>query len=123
MYAIIQTGGKQYKVSPGDVVDLESLGEEANSVVQFDQVLTIGDGDSISIGEPHVAGASVSAEVVENRRGKKVIAFKMKRRKGYKRKVGHRQEQCRVRILEINKSGSAAASAPEAGAPEDEAAE
>ena len=111
MYAIIQTGGKQYKVSPGDVVDVETLDADASDVVLLDQVLAIGEGDDVSIGTPNVAGASVSGELVEQGRGKKIIAFKMKRRKGYKRKKGHRQNFSRVRIVEITKSGDSSPSA------------
>mgnify|MGYP006085811985 FL=1 len=105
MYAIIQTGGKQYKVSPGDVLDVETLDVDDSDVVRFDQVLAIGEGADVNIGTPNIAGASVSGELVEQRRGKKVIAFKMKRRKGYKRKKGHRQNLSRILIVEITKSG------------------
>lgn len=111
MYAVIQTGGKQYKVSPGDVVDVETLDVDASDVVLFDQVLAIGEGTDVNIGTPNIAGASVSGELVEQRRGKKIIAFKMKRRKGYKRKKGHRQNLSRVRIVEITKSGDSSSSA------------
>lgn len=111
MYAIIQTGGKQYKVSPGDVVDVETLDVDASDVVLFDQVLAIGEGADVNIGTPNIEGASVSGELVEQRRGKKIIAFKMKRRKGYKRKKGHRQNLSRVRIVEITKSGDSSSSA------------
>ena len=105
MYAIIQTGGKQYKVSLGDVLDVETLDVDDSDVVRFDQVLAIGEGADVNIGTPNIAGASVSGELVEQRRGKKVIAFKMKRRKGYKRKKGHRQNLSRILIVEITKSG------------------
>ena len=111
MYAIIQTGGNQYKVSPGDVVDVETLDVDASDVVLFDQVLAIGEGADVNIGTPNIEGASVSGELVEQRRGKKIIAFKMKRRKGYKRKKGHRQNLSRVRIVEITKSGDSSSSA------------
>lgn len=102
MYAIIETGGKQYRVEPGDVLEVERLSVEAGGTVEFDSVLAVGDEGNISVGSPSVAGASVSAELVEHLRGKKVIAFKMKRRQGYKRRVGHRQELSRVRITDIN---------------------
>ena len=115
MYAIIQTGGKQYKVSPGDIVDVETLDVGDSDAVLFEQVLAIGDDADVSIGTPNVAGATVSGELVEQRRGKKVIAFKKKRRKGYQRKKGHRQNLSRVRIVEITKSGDSSSSA----APED----
>ena len=111
MYAIIETGSKQYKVSPGDVVDVETLDVGDSDVVLFEQVLAIGDGADVNIGTPNVAGATVSGELVEQRRGKKVIAFKKKRRKGYQRKKGHRQNLSRVRIVEITKSGDSSSSA------------
>jgi large subunit ribosomal protein L21 len=102
MYAVIQTGGKQYKVGCGDVLDVERLSTGVNEVHEFDDVLAVSDGDNVRFGAPRVEGAVVRAEVVEHRRGKKLIAFKMKRRKGSRRTIGHRQELSRVRILEIN---------------------
>ena len=101
MYAIIETGGKQYKVKPGDVVELERLTPGETASIEFDKVLAISDDNGIRLGAPHLEGATVSAELVEQFRGKKVIVFKMKHRKGYRRKHGHRQELSRVRSLEI----------------------
>ncbi len=100
MYAIIQTGGKQLRVQAGDVVDVELLDLEPAAQFEFDQVLAVGDGADIKVGTPLVA-AKVSAEVVENRRGPKLTVFKKKRRKGYKRLQGHRQDYSRVRIIDI----------------------
>lgn len=103
MYAIIETGGKQYTVSPGDVIDVELLGLDENEKVDFDSVLTIADGDDVTFGTPKIEGAKVSGEVVSNFRDKKVVAFKKKRRKGYTRTVGHRQNLTKVKILDISK--------------------
>mgnify|MGYP006297337293 CR=1 FL=1 len=100
-YAVIQTGGKQYRVKQNDVVDLELLGADEGAEVKIEDVLAVSDGSALTIGRPHVDGASVTVEIVEQRRGKKVTAFKKKRRKGYHRKVGHRQELHRVRVKEI----------------------
>ena len=101
MYAVIQTGGKQYRVAPGDTIDVERLEAEAGNAITLDQVLLVGDEGKVTVGQPNVSNASITAEVVEHRRGPKKIAFKMKRRKGYHRKVGHRQELTRIKISEI----------------------
>lgn len=103
MYAIIEDSGTQIKVSSGDVVDIDirELEEGATSVV-FDRILAIGGGDGeASIGTPYVSGASVTAEILGDARGEKIHVVKYKRRKGYRRKVGHRQDYLRVRIGEI----------------------
>jgi large subunit ribosomal protein L21 len=100
MYAIIETGGKQYKVQPGDVIDIERLIVGDDNSVEFDKVLAVG-GDSLTVGAPTVEGAKVTAELVEDFRGKKLVVFKMKRRKGNRRKNGHRQELSKVKILDI----------------------
>ena len=102
MYAIIQTGSKQYKVAAGDIIEVEKLGLEAGSEVTFDQVLAVaGDDGKLNIGTPMVEGAKVSAKVLDNFRAKKIVVFKMKRRKGYRRTQGHRQSLTRVEIGEI----------------------
>jgi len=101
MYAIIVTGGKQYKVSEGDVVFIEKLDAQEGDTVKFDQVLAIG-GENTVIGTPVVEGASVSAKVVANGKGKKVIVFKYKPKKGEKTKQGHRQPYTKVQIEKIN---------------------
>ena len=100
MYAIIETGGKQYKVQPGDVIDIERLTVGEDNSVEFDKVLAVA-GDELTIGAPTVEGAKVTAELVEDFRGKKLVVFKMKRRKGNRRKNGHRQELSKVKILDI----------------------
>ena len=101
MYAIIATGGKQYKVSEGDTVRVEKLGVEANEKVTFDQVLLVS-GDDVKVGNPTVAGATVEATVVENAKAKKVIVYKYKRKSGYHKKNGHRQQYTEVKIEKIN---------------------
>ena len=102
MYAIIQTGSKQYKVAVGDIVEVEKLGLEAGAEVTFDQVLAVaGDDGKLNIGTPMVDGAKVSAKVLDNFRAKKIVVFKMKRRKGYRRTQGHRQNLTRVEITAI----------------------
>ena len=101
MYAVIATGGKQYKVAEGDIITIEKLGKAAGEAVTFDQVLAVG-GDSMKIGTPTVAGATVEASVVEEGRGKKVIVYKYKRKTGYHKKNGHRQAFTKVKIEKIN---------------------
>ena len=100
MYAIIATGGKQYKVSEGDTIRVEKLGAEAGDTVKFDEVLAIG-GDKLLVGDD-VKSASVSGTVVENGRGKKVIVYRYKRKSGYHKKNGHRQAYTQVKIDKIN---------------------
>ena len=100
MYAIIATGGKQYKVSEGDIITIEKLGVEAGEKVTFDNVLAVS-GDSMKVGED-VANATVEASVVENGRGKKIIVYKYKRKTGYHKKNGHRQSFTKVKIEKIN---------------------
>lgn len=104
MYAIINASGRQYKVKSEEVVDMNRLVGEVGGKVTFDSVAALsgGEGSALSIGTPEVAGATVEAEIVEHFRGKKLIAFKMKRRKGYRRTVGHRQELTKVKITAIN---------------------
>ncbi|HIS47525.1 MAG TPA: 50S ribosomal protein L21 [Candidatus Scybalocola faecigallinarum] len=101
MYAIIATGGKQYKVAEGDIIRVEKLGVEAGESVTFDQVLVVS-GDDVKVGNPTVEGASVSATVVGEVKGKKVIVYKYKRKTGYHKKNGHRQAYTKVKIEKIN---------------------
>ena len=100
MYAIIATGGKQYKVAEGDVIRVEKLGAEAGSTYTFDQVLLVG-GEDVKVGNPTVAGATVEASVVGDGKAKKVIVYKYKRKTGYHKKNGHRQPITEVEIGEI----------------------
>ncbi len=101
MYAVIATGGKQYKVSEGDVIRVEKLGAEAGSEVTFDQVLAVSD-KKLKVGSPVVDGASVTATVVGEGKGKKVIVYKYKSKTGYHKKNGHRQAYTEVKIDKIN---------------------
>ncbi|MCR5640587.1 MAG: 50S ribosomal protein L21 [Lachnospiraceae bacterium] len=101
MYAIIATGGKQYKVSEGDIITIEKLGVEAGEKVTFDQVLAISD-NGLKVGNPTVDGASVSASVVKEGRAKKVTVYKYKPKTGYHKKNGHRQSFTQVKIEKIN---------------------
>jgi large subunit ribosomal protein L21 len=111
MYAVIRTGGKQYKVAPQDVLQIEKIEGAAGDAVNFSDVLMVaGDGDP-HVGAPLVSGALVSAEVVEQARGPKIIIFKKKRRQNYRRKRGHRQDLTTVRILEILTGGASPARA------------
>ncbi len=101
-HAIIETGGKQYRVAEGDVVYIEKLGAEAGETVTFDKVLAVIDDESSVFGAPVVEGATVTASVVKNGKAKKVIVYKMKPKKGYRRKQGHRQPYTQVQISAIN---------------------
>ncbi|WGM37797.1 50S ribosomal protein L21 [Caulobacter sp. NIBR1757] len=101
MYAVIKTGGKQYRVSPGDLLVVEKLAGEPGAEVSFDQVLMLGDGDVVTVGAPTVAGAAVTATLVETRKGEKVKIFKKIRRQGYRRTRGHRQHETVLRVTAI----------------------
>ncbi len=101
MYAIIATGGKQYTVTEGDVIKVEKLGVNAGDTVTFDQVLFVNNGEA-KVGNPTVEGATVTASVVEEGKGKKVIVYKYKRKTGYHKKNGHRQLFTKVKIEKIN---------------------
>ena len=101
MYAIIATGGKQYKVAEGDIIKVEKLGVEAGGTVTFDQVLVVNNGE-LAVGNPTVANASVSATVVEEGKNKKIIVYRYKRKYGYHKKNGHRQPYTKVKIEKIN---------------------
>lgn len=100
MYAVIQTGGKQYRVSEGDRIRVEKLAGNVGTNVEFGDVLMVG-GDKVAVGKPHVAGAKVTAEIVGQDRAKKIIVFKMRRRKNYRRKNGHRQPYTELKITGI----------------------
>ena len=101
MYAVLETGSKQYRVSAGDRLEVERLAVEAGQPVTFDRVLLVSNDGRVSVGSPTVANASVVADVVEHIRGEKKIAYKMKRRKGFRKTIGHRQELTVVKIKEI----------------------
>ncbi len=101
MYAVIKTGGKQYRVAANDQLEVERLDGAAGSTVEFAEVLMVGEGDTVKVGRPLVDGAKVTAELVEQKRGPKLIAFKKRRRKNSRRKKGHRQDLTVVRITDI----------------------
>jgi large subunit ribosomal protein L21 len=112
MYAVIRTGGKQYKVAKNDVIAIERVAGEAGDIVALDQVLLLGDGANATIGSPLVGGACVAAEVLEQGKADKVLIFKKKRRHNYRRKKGHRQEITVLRVTDILTDGKR----PEPGA-------
>ena len=101
VYAIIRSGGKQYRVTPGQTIAVEKLAAKAGEKVTFDDVVLLADGATVTAGNPTVSGATVTGEIVEQFKDKKVIAFKYKRRKGYHRTVGHRRALTRVKIEAI----------------------
>jgi large subunit ribosomal protein L21 len=102
MYAVIEAGGKQYRVKQGDELNVERLTGDPGSTHTFDRVLFVSNDGKVTVGAPTVAKASIVADVVKHLRGPKLITFKMKRRKGYHKTIGHRQELTRVRISKIN---------------------
>lgn len=102
MYAVIKTGGKQYRVCAGDKLKIEKLEAEIGSEVTFDQVLMVGDGDDIKVGLPMLAGAMVKATVLNQARGDKIHIFKMRRRKHYQKRQGHRQSFTEIQINAVN---------------------
>jgi large subunit ribosomal protein L21 len=106
MFAVIKTGGKQYRVAANDLLKVEKVSGEAGDIVEFTQVLMVGEGASAAVGVPVVEGALVTAEVVEQGRARKVIAFKKRRRQNSKRTRGHRQELTTIRISEILTGGA-----------------
>jgi large subunit ribosomal protein L21 len=118
MFAVIKTGGKQYRVAADDVIKIEKIAGEPGEIIQLGEVLVVG-GDNVTLGAPNVAGASVAAEVLEQGRGEKVIAFKKRRRKNSRRKRGHRQEFTLLRVTEILTDGAkpSKSAAPKAAKP------
>jgi large subunit ribosomal protein L21 len=104
LYAIIETGGKQYKVQPGDIITVEKLNLDAGVAYTFNSVLAVGDGEESNFGKPYVTGAAVTATIIGDGKGKKVIAYKRKAKKGYKRKQGHRQPFTRLKIETVSQA-------------------
>ncbi len=102
MYAVVRTGGKQYRLGVGDSVKVEKLSDEVGNIVELSQILMVSDGGEIKVGTPLVTGASVKAEIVGHGRNKKIRVFKMKRRKKYRRTQGHRQAFTQLKVTEIN---------------------
>lgn len=121
MFAVVKTGGKQYRVAEGDVIKVEKLEGEAGKSVKLDEVLMIGDDKGVKVGEPLIKGASVTADVLEQKKDKKIVVFKKKRRHNYRRKKGHRQELTVLRIKKIAATAAKKAPAKKA-APKKEAA-
>ena len=121
MFAVIRTGGKQYKVAPNDVISVERLPGAAGEIIELGEVLMLGDGDKVTVGAPLVGGACVGASVLAQSQGDKVLVFKKKRRNNYRRKNGHRQDLTVLRITEIltdgQKPSKTAAEAKPAEAP------
>ncbi len=102
MYAVVETGGKQYKVSEGDVLFVEKLEGEAGDSVELDKVLLVSDGSDVKVGKPYVEGAKVSASIEEQGKSKKIIVYKFKAKKDYRKKQGHRQPFTKIKISKIN---------------------
>jgi len=100
-YAVVETGGKQYRVQQDSVLDVELLDAEVGKKIKLSRVLAVSDGKELKIGTPEVSGASVTVEVLDQHRGKKVVAFKKKRRKGYRKTIGHRQDLMKVKVAKI----------------------
>ena len=107
MYAVVRTGGKQYRVSEGDDIRIEKIPGTVGEEVTFEDVLMIGGTDEVQIGKPVLSGATVAGRILEQDRHRKVIVFKFKRRKGYHRKIGHRQKMLEVLVRSIETGGSA----------------
>jgi len=101
MYAVVATGGKQYKVAEGDILRVEKINGEVGTDVAFDKVLLLSDGENVKVGQPEVDGATVHGQIVDQGKNKKILVFKSKRRKRYRRKLGHRQPYTAVRIDRI----------------------
>lgn len=117
MYAVVKTGGKQYRVAKDDKILVERLEGEAGASVQLDNVMMVVDGDKVTVGTPQIAGASVAAEVVEQTRGPKIIIFRRKRRKNHRRTQGHRQDLTLLKITGISADGKAPAAKKAAAKP------
>ena len=109
MYAVVKTGGKQYRVAKDDKILVERLEGEAGATIQLDNVMMVVDGEKVTVGTPQIAGASVAAEVVEQTRGPKIIIFRRKRRKNHRRTQGHRQDLTLLKITSISPDGAKAA--------------
>ncbi len=117
MYAVVKTGGKQYRVTEDDVIQIERLPGEEGDVVTLDDVLMVADGDAVTVGAPRVEGAAVSGEIIEQKRDKKIVIFKKRRRQNYRRKKGHRQHVTLLRVTQILTGGAKPAPRPAAGEP------
>lgn len=125
MFAIVETGGKQYRIQEGDVITVEKLNVEAGEKIVFDKVLMLSDGETVKVGAPYVESCNVTGTVVENGKGPKVIIFKYKAKKDYRKKQGHRQPYTMIKIDKVSarKARKTVAKAAEENAPQAEAAE
>ena len=123
MYAVVKTGGKQYRVSKDDILKVERLAGDEGEVITLDDVLMVGNGKDVTVGEPKVAGAAVAAEILEQGRGPKITIFKKRRRQNYRRKKGHRQLLTVLRVTEILTDGAKAKPAAKKAAPKKKDAE
>ena len=112
MFAVVKTGGKQYRVEKDDILKIEKIDGEAGDQVVLDEVLFVGDGDKVSVGAPLVDGASIAGEILEQKRDRKIIIFKKRRRQNYRRKAGHRQHKTVIRITDILTGGAKPSAAP-----------
>jgi large subunit ribosomal protein L21 len=121
MYAVVSSGGKQYRVEPGSTVLVERLPSEPGAAILFDRVLLIGDGDAVTVGTPVVSGATVSGTVMGEELGPKLVIFKFKQKVKYRRRTGHRQHLLRVRIDEINADGRSKSRAKDKAEPAEQA--
>ncbi len=117
MFAVIKTGGKQYRVENNDVILVEKLSGAAGDAISLDQVLMVGEGDKVTVGTPFVEGAAVTASVIDQTRGEKIIVFKKKRRQNYRRKKGHRQDLTALRITDVAAKAGAKKAAAKKAAP------
>ena len=102
MYAVLRIGGKQYKVASGDLVEVERIAGEAGDIIDFPEVLSLIDEDDVKVGTPLLEGVSVKGEIIAQKRGVKILVFKSKKRKGYRKRQGHRQELTQLKITEIS---------------------
>lgn len=102
MYAVIKTGGKQHRVSEGDILSVEKIGGSKGDKVSFEEILMVARDGKIEVGTPYIEGAKVVGEIVEQTKDRKITVFKMKRRKGFQKKTGHRQKLTRMKIMEIS---------------------
>ena len=102
MYAVLRTGGKQYRVASGELIEVERIAGEEGDVIEFPEILSLVDEDEVKVGTPLLEGATVKGEIVAQKRGVKILVFKSKRRKGYRKRQGHRQELTQLRITEIS---------------------
>lgn len=116
MFAVVKTGGKQYRVEKDDILKIEKIDGEAGDQVVLDEVLFVGDGDKVSVGAPLVDGASIAGEILEQKRDRKIIIFKKRRRQNYRRKAGHRQHKTVIRITDILTGGAKPSAAPKKAA-------